>query len=218
MLGPNIIIHNHGYGCSEGLRGKYLNFGDTGDFFIEIEEIVEFLDVSDRKTIDKVVQVVCVPLFHACQFLTSKPLYSGICSQESYTSLCSHQGMVYGDTSWTMSSKQLGFIRTMDSPCSSSMRERSRESKIFLHWSLIEFVLVNAYSLEVRLTPTLITETDLMDVIRAINAQEIVKVHEFTAVLDDREFPATAGFFLEINGDATSTVTIILWTYSTHMV
>ena len=218
MLGPNITIHNHGYGTSEGLGGKYLNFGDTGDFFFEIEDIVEFLDVTDMQTIDKVIQVVCIYLIYARQFLTSKLLYSGTCSQESYTSLCSHQGMVYGDTFWTTSSKQLGFIRAVDSPCSSSMRERSRRSRIFLHWTLIDFALVNAYSLEIRLPPTVITETGLMDVIRAINAQEIVKVHEFTAVLDDREFPATAGFFLEINGDATGTVTIIFWTYSTHMI
>ena len=58
MLGPNITIHDFGYGCTEGLRGKALNFGDAGDFFVETEDIVEFLDVTDKQTTESIVQAV----------------------------------------------------------------------------------------------------------------------------------------------------------------
>ena len=39
-----------------------------------------------------------------------------------------------------------------------------------------------------------------MDVIRTIN-EGITKVHEFTAVLDDRDSPQTVGFFFELVED-----------------
>ena len=58
MLGPDITIHNVGYGCTEGLRGKALNFGDVGDFFMETEDVLEFLDVTDEQTTDSIVQAV----------------------------------------------------------------------------------------------------------------------------------------------------------------
>ena len=49
-------------------------------------------------------------------------------------------------------------------------------------------------------------ETELMDMIRAINAQNVMEVHEFTAVLDGRHAPETVGFFFEIVGDAKGTI------------
>jgi len=60
VLGPNITIHNFGYGCTEGLRGKAINFGDSGDFVLETEDIVEFLDVTEKQTVDNIVQAVCI--------------------------------------------------------------------------------------------------------------------------------------------------------------
>ena len=57
MLGPNIAIHEQGYATSEGLRGRSLNFDDSGYFCILVD-FVEFLDVTDEQTIDKVTQTV----------------------------------------------------------------------------------------------------------------------------------------------------------------
>ena len=59
MLGPNITIHNFAYGCTEGLRGKAINLGESGDFVLEDEDVVEFLDVTNEQTIDNIVQAVC---------------------------------------------------------------------------------------------------------------------------------------------------------------
>lgn len=71
--------------------------------------------------------------------------------------------------------------------------------------------------MEIRLSRGIITETDLMGVIQAINAQGTVEVHEFTTVLDDRELPLTVGFFLEIDENPMSR-TIIFWPCSTHVI
>ena len=77
VLGPNITIHNPGYVCTEGLRGKAINFGDSGDIILETEDIVEFLDVTNKPTTDNIIQAVCIStlsshfgctLFHAHSF------------------------------------------------------------------------------------------------------------------------------------------------------
>ena len=61
MLGPNIAIHHEGYGCSEGLGGRPLNADDSGEFYFPARNVVEFLDVTDEQTIDKIVQAVHFP-------------------------------------------------------------------------------------------------------------------------------------------------------------
>ena len=60
MLGPNITIHNFAYGCTEGLRGKAINLGESGDFILDNEDVVEFLDVTNKHTTDNIVQAVCI--------------------------------------------------------------------------------------------------------------------------------------------------------------
>ena len=60
VLGPNINIHNFGYGCTEGLRGKAINLGESGDLVLENEDVVEFLDVTNGQTANKIVQAVCI--------------------------------------------------------------------------------------------------------------------------------------------------------------
>ena len=57
-----------------------------------------------------------------------------------------------------------------------------------------------------------------MDVIRTINEGN-AKVHEFTAVLDERDTPETVGFFFEVVEDAIGTVTTIFcgWKHTTYM-
>ncbi|KAI6012974.1 GH3 auxin-responsive promoter [Pisolithus marmoratus] len=56
-------------------------------------------------------------------------------------------------------------------------------------------------NLAIRFPYAAITEAHLVTVVRAINREDIVNVQEFTAVVDQREFPQTVGFFLEIVGD-----------------
>ena len=111
MLGPNITIHNFGYGCTEGLRGRAINFGESGDFFLTNEDVVEFLDITNEQTIDNIVQAVCIstPRLHFSKLLFIRFLYfassiansfhSGMSGREHCTSRYTHPGMVYGDTS-----------------------------------------------------------------------------------------------------------------------
>lgn len=56
-----------------------------------------------------------------------------------------------------------------------------------------------------------------MDIVQAIGMQGVMEVQEFTAVLDDRYFPSTVGFFLEINGDAMSRVINIFCMGGAHV-
>ena len=63
MLGPNVAIHHQGYGTSEGLGGRCLNSDDSGDFYIPAKNVVEFLDVTDGQTVDKLVQPVRISFF-----------------------------------------------------------------------------------------------------------------------------------------------------------
>ncbi|KAI6038809.1 GH3 auxin-responsive promoter [Pisolithus marmoratus] len=56
-------------------------------------------------------------------------------------------------------------------------------------------------NLEIRLSHVAISEANLVCAIRSINTEDIVKVQEFTAVIDQRQLPQTVGFFLEITGD-----------------
>lgn len=60
MLGSGITIHNHGYVSTEGLRGKALNFGDSGEFIFDIEDVVEFIDATHEQTHDNIVQAVSI--------------------------------------------------------------------------------------------------------------------------------------------------------------
>ncbi|KAI5989951.1 GH3 auxin-responsive promoter [Pisolithus albus] len=57
-------------------------------------------------------------------------------------------------------------------------------------------------NLAIRLPYAAITEAHLISVVRAIDTEDIVKVQEFTAIVDQRELPQTVGFFFEITGDA----------------
>jgi len=65
VLGPIIIIHNFAYGCGEGLRGKAINLGESGDFVLENEDVVEFLDVTNEQMTDNIVQAVCISILRS---------------------------------------------------------------------------------------------------------------------------------------------------------
>jgi len=65
-------------------------------------------------------------------------------------------------------------------------------------------------SLAIRLYYAMITEADLVKVVQAIDRQDIMQVHEFATVLDQRELPATVGLLVEITGDLGMTVTLCM--------
>ncbi|KIM68271.1 hypothetical protein SCLCIDRAFT_106612 [Scleroderma citrinum Foug A] len=161
VLGPNINIHNFGYGCTEGLRGKAINLGESGDLVLENEDVVEFLDVTNGQTANKIVQAWDV-----------RP---GIMYQPVYTSRDGLWRYLIDDIFQTV-----GFHPRNGLPV---------------------FKFFARKNLSIRMYPWEITETVLMDAIRTIN-EGITKVHEFTAVLDDRGSPQTVGFFFEVVDDA----------------
>ncbi|KIJ59269.1 hypothetical protein HYDPIDRAFT_33339 [Hydnomerulius pinastri MD-312] len=55
-------------------------------------------------------------------------------------------------------------------------------------------------SLAIRFPCTVITDAHLTATIQAINSQDLIQVHEFTTVVDDRELPETVGYFVEVAG------------------
>ena len=57
------------------------------------------------------------------------------------------------------------------------------------------------HSAAIRSQYAIITEGDLVKVTQAINEEDMLRVQEFTAVLDRRELPETVGIILEITGD-----------------
>lgn len=59
---------------------------------------------------------------------------------------------------------------------------------------------MNAHSSEIHLPYGSVTEAGLLSVVRAISSKDIMEVDEFTATIDQRELPATVGFFFEISG------------------
>ncbi|KIJ13248.1 hypothetical protein PAXINDRAFT_100832 [Paxillus involutus ATCC 200175] len=52
-------------------------------------------------------------------------------------------------------------------------------------------------SSSIRLWHALISDSDLVAAVQAISSEDIIQVHEFTVVVDDRELPATVGYFVE---------------------
>ncbi|KAI6111051.1 GH3 auxin-responsive promoter [Pisolithus sp. B1] len=56
VLGPNIVIHNPWYACTECLIGRNLNRGDTDTFVVAADDLIEFLDMSGEQTHGDVLQ------------------------------------------------------------------------------------------------------------------------------------------------------------------
>ena len=57
------------------------------------------------------------------------------------------------------------------------------------------------HSLVIRSQYAIITEGDVVKVTQAITEEDMLRVQEFTTVLDRRELPETVGIILEITGD-----------------
>ncbi|KAI6138937.1 GH3 auxin-responsive promoter-domain-containing protein [Pisolithus tinctorius] len=56
ILGPNVVVHNPCYICTECLIGRTLNFEDTETFVATTDELIEFLDVTQEPTRGQVLQ------------------------------------------------------------------------------------------------------------------------------------------------------------------
>ncbi|KAF8836524.1 hypothetical protein BDN67DRAFT_974069 [Paxillus ammoniavirescens] len=52
-------------------------------------------------------------------------------------------------------------------------------------------------SLSIRFPHVLISDSDLVAAIQAINSEDMIRVNEFTAIVDDRTLPPTVGYFVE---------------------
>ncbi|KAI6009518.1 GH3 auxin-responsive promoter [Pisolithus orientalis] len=55
-LGPNVVIHNPCYICTECLIGRSLNFDDTETFVVATNDLIEFLDMTEPQTHGQVLQ------------------------------------------------------------------------------------------------------------------------------------------------------------------
>ncbi|KAI5998647.1 GH3 auxin-responsive promoter [Pisolithus albus] len=56
VLGPNVLIQNIGYGCTECSIGRMLNIGDTETFVLETGDHIEFLDTSRALVQENILQ------------------------------------------------------------------------------------------------------------------------------------------------------------------
>ncbi|KAI6025214.1 GH3 auxin-responsive promoter [Pisolithus microcarpus] len=56
VLGPNVLIQNIGYGCTECSLGRMLNIGDTETFVLETGDHIEFLDTSRALVQENILQ------------------------------------------------------------------------------------------------------------------------------------------------------------------
>ncbi|KAI6151241.1 GH3 auxin-responsive promoter [Pisolithus tinctorius] len=56
ILGPNVVVHNPCYLCTECFIGRPLNFDDTETFVVVTTDLIEFLDMTEERTHGQVLQ------------------------------------------------------------------------------------------------------------------------------------------------------------------
>ncbi|KAI6151124.1 GH3 auxin-responsive promoter [Pisolithus tinctorius] len=161
ILGPNVIIHNPWYICSECLIGRTLNFGDTETFVVATDDLIEFLDMTTERMPGQVLQ--------------AWDLQPGKFYQPVATT---HDGL------WRYLIDDVIQVTGFD----------PRNGLPVFRYS-------GRKNLGLRLPHAMITEADLVNVIDALNGDDIMEVQEFTTVVDDRKFPHTVGFFISITGN-----------------
>jgi len=97
VIGPNVVITNPGYACTECLLAGPFNPEDTETFVTGTKDVVEYLDVADNQIHGNIRQAVCI--YPRCHTLKLTYWDSGTCSPDIYIKLWSRQGMDFGDTS-----------------------------------------------------------------------------------------------------------------------
>ena len=60
MIGPNVVVKNTGYGCTECLIGVPFNHEDVDVFVVNSTNVVEYLDVADNHAQENILQAVCM--------------------------------------------------------------------------------------------------------------------------------------------------------------
>ncbi|KAI6011784.1 GH3 auxin-responsive promoter [Pisolithus marmoratus] len=161
VLGPNILIQNPGYGCTECAVGKRLNANDTETFFLDTADVVEFLDTSEALIHDNILQAWDL-----------------------------QPGRYYQPVATTQDGLWRYLIDDIIQVTGFDPRNGSPTFKFY-----------GRKNLAIRFPYAAITEAHLISVVQAIDTENILKVQEFTTVLDQCEIPQTVGFFLEIIGD-----------------
>ncbi|KAI6006357.1 GH3 auxin-responsive promoter [Pisolithus marmoratus] len=163
VLGPNVLIRNMGYGCTECAMGRMLN-------------------VDDNET-----PWYMIIYFKPCVFryLSAVHRLTYICKSGT-----SSQGKCYQPVATT----QDGLWRYLiDDVVQITGFDPRNGSPVFKFYGRKNLAIQFQYAA--------ITEAHLVGIVQAINTEDIVKVQEFTAIVDQREPAQTVGFFLEIMGD-----------------
>ena len=90
VIGPDVVVKNPGYACTESLLAGPFNPEDTDTFVTSTKDVVEYLDPADNEIHGNIRQAVCVFIcvsirlnLHCCG--------SGICSPESYIKVWSRR-------------------------------------------------------------------------------------------------------------------------------
>ena len=86
VIGPNVVVKNPGFACTECLLAGPFDPDDTETLVISTKDVVEYLDVADNPIHENIRQAVCIFIcagiclnFHCCG--------SGTCSPENYIKL-----------------------------------------------------------------------------------------------------------------------------------
>ena len=96
VIGPNVVVKNPGYACTECLLAGPFNPEDTETFVTSTKDVVEYLDVADNPIHENIRQAVCI--FICAGIRLDLHYGSGTYSLENYIMPWSRQEMAFGDT------------------------------------------------------------------------------------------------------------------------
>ncbi|KAG9312134.1 GH3 auxin-responsive promoter [Chiua virens] len=176
IVGPTVDIRAPGYGATESALG--LPHGNKLDeFVLRPDETIEFLDVTQEETHENLRQAVRV-----------HHLLSGL--------KCSMQRRFSGKWKW---GKQYELALTTRDGL---WRYRLGDVVDIIGFDSKSNTPVFKYSgrrgLTLRFPHTQITDAQLISAVKALITENMVHVAEFTTVIDDRAFPSTVRFFVEL--------------------
>ncbi|KIJ13250.1 hypothetical protein PAXINDRAFT_117446 [Paxillus involutus ATCC 200175] len=160
ILGPNITIHNVGYGATECHIAATYDTNDLEKFVIQTEDVVEFLDVAAEETHENILQ--------------AWDLKAGKQYQIVVTTRNGLWRYPLGDVV-----DIVGFDGDDGSPV---LKYLGRKSQVVL---------------SIQFSHASISDSDLVAAIRAMSSEDIIQVHEFTTIVDNRTLPPTVGCFVE---------------------
>ena len=83
VIGPDVVVKNPGFACTECLLAGPFNPEDTETLVASTKDIVEYLDVADNQIHENIRQAVCVFICAGVR-LNLPYCDSGTCSPENY--------------------------------------------------------------------------------------------------------------------------------------